>query len=56
MFLDTLIGHARASFERRRRYNRLVAEIEGLSHRELAELRADRGDMLRAVREDIYGR
>jgi len=38
---DNLVSRARASIAKRRQYNRLVAEIENLSGRDLADLRAD---------------
>ncbi|GEM_PF-999367 len=52
---DTLVSRARASMAKRRHYNRLVAEIENLSSRDLADLRADRSEMLYQVHKQIYG-
>jgi len=52
---DNLVSRARASIAKRRQYNRLVAEIENLSGRDLADLRADRSEMLYQVRKQIYG-
>jgi hypothetical protein len=52
---DNLVSRARASMAKRRHYNRLVAEIENLSGRDLADLRADRSEMLYQVRKQIYG-
>ncbi|WP_245431577.1 MULTISPECIES: hypothetical protein [Mesorhizobium] len=52
---DNLVSRARASIAKRRQYNRLVAEIENLSGRDLADLRADRSEMLYQIRKQIYG-
>ena len=52
---DTLVSHARDSIARRKRYNRLVEEINGLSERDLADMRASRAEMLYQVRKQIYG-
>ena len=55
MIIDSLMSRARASIAKRRHYNRLVAEIDSLSSRDLADLRADRSEMLYQVRKQIYG-
>ncbi|WP_292077796.1 hypothetical protein [Mesorhizobium sp.] len=52
---DNLVSRARTSIAKRRQYNRLVAEIENLSGRDLADLRADRSEMLYQIRKQIYG-
>ena len=52
---DNLVSRARASMAKRRHYNRLVAEIENLSSRDLADLRADRSEMLYQIHKQIYG-
>lgn len=52
---DTLISRARDSLAKRRRYNQLVNEIHSLSDRDLADLNANRVDMLQQVRKQIYG-
>ena len=52
---DTLVSRARDSIARRRRYNQLVNEINGLSERDLADMRASRSEMLYQVRRQIYG-
>lgn len=52
---DNLVSRARASIAKRRQYNRLVAEIENLSGRDLADLRADRSEMLYQIRKQVYG-
>lgn len=46
MIFDDIVARARTNIAKRRRYNRLVAEIENLSSRDLADLRADRSEML----------
>ena len=52
---DILVSRARASIARRRRYNELVNEINSLSERDLADMRASRTEMLYHVRKQIYG-
>ncbi|MET0596621.1 MAG: hypothetical protein ABWZ57_02005 [Mesorhizobium sp.] len=54
--ISGLITHARNRLARRMKYNRLVDEIQALSQRDLADMGADRGDMLRQAYRDIYGR
>jgi hypothetical protein len=53
---SSLVQRTRDSIQKRRRYNRLVAEIESLSDRDFADLNSSRGEMLYQVRRDIYGR
>ena len=55
MILDSLMTRARESIAKRKHYNRLVAEIENLTSRDLADLRADRSEMLYQVHKQIYG-
>ena len=55
MTANRLIARIQDRMEKRRRYSRLVDEIMGMSHRDLADLRADRGEMLRDARRAIYG-
>ena len=55
MIIDSLMSRARESIAKRRHYNRLVAEIDSFSSRDLADLRADRSEMLYQVRKQIYG-
>lgn len=55
MLFTNLIIRAQRRLEKRRRYNRLANEIEGLSPRELADMRADRSQMLGDLRRAIYG-
>jgi hypothetical protein len=56
MIFSNLVKHARSRIEKRARYSRLVAEIEGLTARDLADIGADRGEMLRHAWRDVYGR
>ncbi|RUV57161.1 MULTISPECIES: hypothetical protein [unclassified Mesorhizobium] len=55
MILDNLMSRARASIAKRRQYNRLIAEIDSFSSRDLADMRADRSEMLYQVHKQIYG-
>ncbi|MBN9242648.1 MAG: hypothetical protein J0I98_07635 [Mesorhizobium sp.] len=52
---DTLVSRARASIAKRKRYNQLVSEINGLSERDLADMRASRSEMLYQVMKQVYG-
>ncbi len=56
MIFSDLINRARNRIEKRRRYIRMVEEIQGLSHRDLADIRGNRDEMLRHAYLDIYGR
>jgi hypothetical protein len=53
--IQNFIAYAQDRIAKRREYNRLADEILGLTQRDLADLRADRGDMLRHARKSIYG-
>jgi hypothetical protein len=55
MILTALIARLQQSLDRRRRYLRLVAEIESLTPRDLADMRGDRAEMLATARRQIYG-
>jgi hypothetical protein len=55
MILDSLMSRARTSIAKRRQYNRLIAEIDSFSSRDLADMRADRSEMLYQVHKQIYG-
>jgi len=55
MIIDSLITRARASIAKRKQYNRLVAEIDSFSTRDLADMRADRSEMLYQIHKQIYG-
>lgn len=52
---SSLISDAQARLAKRREYKRLVAEIEGFSARDLADIRGDRGEMLSYAYKKIYG-
>jgi hypothetical protein len=56
MILSAFVDRARARIEKRRRYVRMVEEIQGLSHRDLADIRGNRDDMLRHAYLEVYGR
>jgi hypothetical protein len=56
MIFSNLVRHARSRIDKRMRYGRLVAEIQSLTHRDLADMGADRGEMLRHAYLDIYGK
>jgi len=53
--IQNLISYAQDRVAKRRQYNRLANEIAGLSQRDLADLRADRGEMLRHAYQKVYG-
>lgn len=55
MIIQNLIANAQNRIAKRRRFNRLANEIAGLSQRDLADLRADRDEMLRHAYQSIYG-
>lgn len=52
---DNLVSRARNHLEKRRRYNRAVNEIMSLTDRDMADMRADRGQMLHEVKREIFG-
>ena len=52
---DTLVSRARTSIAKRKRYNQLVSEINALSDRDLADMRASRSEMLYQVLKQVYG-
>ncbi|MCX7303027.1 MAG: hypothetical protein NTV73_01640 [Hyphomicrobiales bacterium] len=53
--INNLIAYAHDRIEKRRNFNRLANEIASLSQRDLADLRADRGEMLRHAYKKVYG-
>ncbi len=55
MNIQSLIAHAQNRIAKRRHYNRLADEIASLTSRDLADLRADRTEMLRHAYQSIYG-
>lgn len=50
-----MMNRARQSIAKRRHYNRLVAEVDSFSSRDLADMRADRSEMLYQIHKQIYG-
>jgi hypothetical protein len=56
MIFSNLVRHAKSRIDKRLRYGRLVAEIESLTNRDLTDMGADRGEMLRHAYLDVYGR
>ena len=56
MLFASLIADLKVRLERRRIYHRKVAEIRDLSTGDLADLRADRGEMLRHLWVETYGK
>ncbi len=52
---DTIINRAKDRMAKRQRYNRLIAEIQGMSPRDLADINANRGDMLHHAYREVYG-
>lgn len=55
MFLDGFITRARDGIAKRKRYNRLISEINNLSERDLSDMRASRSEMLDQVHQQFYG-
>ena len=53
--IKTFVTALQARLEKRRRYLRLVAEIESLNARELQELRADPMQMRHDAWQSVYG-
>jgi hypothetical protein len=53
--IQNLINYAQDRLAKRRQYNRLADEIISLTPRDLADLRADRGEMLRHAYRKVYG-
>jgi len=56
MMFSNLVKHAKSRIDKRLRYNRLVAEIESLTNRDLVDIGGDRTEMLRHAYRDVYGR
>jgi len=55
MIFQDLMNTARQRIQRRNRYTRLVEEIQGLTSRDLADMGANRDDMLRHAYLEVYG-
>ena len=56
MMFSNLVKHAKSWIDKRIRYNRLVAEIESLTNRDLVDIGGDRSEMLRHAYRDVYGK
>jgi uncharacterized protein YjiS (DUF1127 family) len=54
--IAALLNRARSRLAKRLEYNRVIDEIQALTHRDLADMGADRSDMLRRAHQDFYGR
>lgn len=54
--IKILIASIRKNREDRRRYRRAISEIEQLTQRDLADLRADPVEMARAAYHNVYGK
>jgi hypothetical protein len=54
--ISELLRNAKGRIAKRRRYNRLVEEIQGLTNRDLIDMGADRSEMLHQVYQHVYGR
>jgi hypothetical protein len=55
MILSNIVARTKDRLAKRNRYNRLVAEIEGLSPRDLADMNGNRSEMLRHAYQEVYG-
>jgi hypothetical protein len=55
MIFVSLVAHLKDRLAKRAEFRRLVAEIQSLSDRDIADLRADRSDMVRYARHQVYG-
>ncbi|MDQ6437056.1 hypothetical protein RB623_23640 [Mesorhizobium sp. LHD-90] len=53
---STLINNTRDRIAKRRRYNQMVDEIMGMTHRDLADINGNRADMLHHAYKEVYGR
>lgn len=56
MIFSNLVSYAKDRAQKRARYGRLVAEIKGLTSRDLADIGGDRAEMLLHAYRDVYGR
>jgi hypothetical protein len=55
MIFNAFFKDARAQLAKRKRYNQLVDEINGLSERDLADINGNRAEMLYNARREIFG-
>lgn len=54
--IKSLITSVRKHMDDRRRYAQVIAEIESLTQRELADMRADPTEMARTAYVNIFGK
>jgi uncharacterized protein YjiS (DUF1127 family) len=55
MFLDQFLSRAQDRLAKRGRYRRLLAEIEALSDRDIADMGGNRSEMRHDVYRSVYG-
>jgi hypothetical protein len=55
MIFSSIVARTKDRISKRSRYTRLVAEIESLSSRDLADINGNRGEMLRHAYLEVYG-
>lgn len=55
MILSNIVARTKDRLAKRNRYKRLVAEIESLSTRDLADISGNRAEMLRHAYMEVYG-
>lgn len=55
MIFANAIAHAKDRIAKRRRYNALVAEIQSLTPRDLADMNGNRSELLYHAYREIYG-
>jgi hypothetical protein len=53
--ISELLRNAKGRIAKRRNYNRLVDEIHALTNRDLADMGADRSEMLHQAHQYFYG-
>jgi len=56
MVFSNFVRYAKDRTAKRARYNRLVAEINGLTPRDLNDIGGDRHEMLRHAYLEVYGK
>lgn len=55
MIFSNIVSRTRDRLAKRSRYNRLIAEIESMSARDLADINGNRGEMLQHAYMEVYG-
>lgn len=55
MSISRFIAYIQDRLEKRRSYNRLVAEIDALSQTDLIEMGAFQSDLYKAARREVFG-